>query len=366
MSSATFTLEVIESRSSLSDCMITQWRDLENSAFESNIYLSPDFILPALEFLSATTHPIFIFIYQHTETHSKMVFAGVFEETAARIKQPFKTLTSYTTPHSFLAGILLDEKIPDQALDTFFQYWGKQKRWQALDLWLHWSNTPQGCKIREAAKRNKLEWIPIRSQERAAIIAEAGTAPVTKISKNLSKNITKKTRQLESLGELEYRYIDKAASMPAAIQSFLELEHQGWKGRHGSSLLSHPEQTAFFSSMTLALAEQNKVIFTEMRLSGKVIASTVNYLSGKAFFAFKTARDETLDQYSPGVLNEVALVKIIPDVLPKCEIFDSGAETGSYMDNIWKDKLLLASGYFTNNFWFRIFFRARNFVRRFK
>lgn len=366
MDKSKLTLEVIESRSSLTDLMITQWRELENSALESNIYLSPDFILPSLQYLSENTNPIFIFIFQESEPHAKMVFAAIFEEITPTLKHPFKILSSYTTAHSFLSGVLVDAALYEPTLDTFFRYWSTQKRWQALDFWWHWSNTFQDQQVKASTERCNLKWIPIRQQERAAIFTQDYTAPITKVSKNLLKNITKKRKQLASLGDVEYRYIIDSQLMPQAIQSFLELEHQGWKGRNETSLLSHPEQSAFFSSMTLTLAQQNKVIFTEMRMSGRVIASTVNYISGKAFFAFKTAREESLDQYSLGILNEIALIEKIPEALSNFHIFDSGSETGSYMDNIWKDKILLTSGYFTNNFLFCCYLNLRKLAHAFK
>lgn len=363
MDKETLTIKVVESVSSLNETMIDQWRDLENSAFESNIYLSPDFVLPSLQHLLTDITPIFIFVFYQDGTDSKMVFAAIFNEIKPSIKHPFNILASYTTPHSFLSGFLLDAHLHVQALDSFFQYWSKQKRWHALDLWLHWYNTPQGQQINTCAKSYNIEWILIRQQERAAIFSHPEIEPITKISKSLLKNITKKRKQLAFLGELEYRYIDNIEAIPQAIQSFLELEHQSWKGRNGSSLLSRPEENDFFSCVTLTLAKQKKVIFTEILLSGKVIASTVNYISGSAFFAFKTARDETLDQYSLGVLNEISLIEKIPECLSSFHIFDSGAETGSYMDNIWKDKILLTSGYFTNNFLFRAYLFIRKLTR---
>jgi hypothetical protein len=82
-----------------------------------------------------------------------------------------------------------------------------------------------------------------------------------------------------------------------------------------------------------------------MRLDGKVVASTSNFLSGPGGFAFKIAWNPDLAKQSPGRLAEVELLRQMfqHQALAPLDFWDSGATEGSYIDNIWPGRRRLVS-----------------------
>ena len=66
-------------------------------------------------------------------------------------------------------------------------------------------------------------------------------------------NLRRRMRNLEKIGPVELkRYADFDS---AVFEQFLELEHSGWKGRNGTSILSDPQSVAYFRAFALAAPE---------------------------------------------------------------------------------------------------------------
>ena len=90
-------------------------------------------------------------------------------------------------------------------------------------------------------------------------------------------------------------------------------------------------------------------MFTELSVAGKVIASTSNFCSGMAGFAFKLGWHPDYAVYSPGLLNELELIRAAPQVWGNLEIADSGSSPGSFMENIWLARRTLVSGMYATD-----------------
>lgn len=341
---------IVESLSDLTDELIAQWRALEDNALEGNIYASADFIIPALRYLTPETHPIIIFIHKS----NKLILAGAFQKNLRSFRKPFQTISSYHSTHSLLSGFLIEKNAAEIGLSEFFKLFRtNRKSWKAIELHLHIDDSEQSKLVKMKAKEHGFLWLETHSQTRAILIPEiySNSNPALSVSKSLLKNIKKSKKELAALGNLEYRYISKHKEILSAIETFLALEHSGWKGAEGTSLLAHENHARFFREMTTSLAQREKVFFTEISLSENTIASTVNYISSDFGFAFKLGRDEGFNKYSVGVINELFLLEKIPENLSNIKFFDSGSVSGSYMEKLWQEKCLLTSGYLTFNAW---------------
>jgi len=151
-------------------------------------------------------------------------------------------------------------------------------------------------------------------------------------------------RQLQDVGSLDWRVVD-GADLAAAAETFLHLEHLGWKGKAGTSLRSHPADETFFLACIAGFAAQGQVWFTELRLDGQAIASTCNFRSGGAGFAFKLGWDPAWRRYGPGFLNAAALVEAAPTCCAGMAYLDSGAQAGCYIEELWPDRRELVDLY---------------------
>jgi CelD/BcsL family acetyltransferase involved in cellulose biosynthesis len=129
------------------------------------------------------------------------------------------------------------------------------------------------------------------------------------------------------------------------VEAFLDLEHRGWKGETRTSLRSNPADEAFFREAVAGFAGEERAVFTELLLDGEVIASTSNFVSGRAGFAFKIGWRPDLAKVSPGVLNEMELLTHMygEPSLGDLDFWDSGAAEGSYIDKLWPGRRALVS-----------------------
>jgi CelD/BcsL family acetyltransferase involved in cellulose biosynthesis len=87
-----------------------------------------------------------------------------------------------------------------------------------------------------------------------------------------------------------------------AFEDFLTLEASGWKGRTGTALLCDPAEAALVRSVVASLAQHGDAWVHALSQNGKAVAAQVVLRAGAAAFTWKTAYDETLGDYSPGML----------------------------------------------------------------
>ena len=97
-----------------------------------------------------------------------------------------------------------------------------------------------------------------------------------------------------------------------------------------------------------------------------MIASTSNFSSGRSGFAFKLGWDPQFATYSPGLLNELELIRAAPSIWNELDLVDSGAAPGSFMENIWLARRTLISGMFTWKALGKTQLAAGNWLRQLK
>ncbi len=119
-----------------------------------------------------------------------------------------------------------------------------------------------------------------------------------------------RTRLLEQ-GTVETRRLTNADSVEDWIDAFLALERAGWKGAAGSALACTPQTSAFFRDVVLGAHAAGKLDMIRIDLDGAAIAMLVNLLAPPGAFSFKTAFDERLSRFSPGVLIQIDNLQLL-------------------------------------------------------
>jgi hypothetical protein len=96
--------------------------------------------------------------------------------------------------------------------------------------------------------------------------------------------------------------------------------------------------------MTAGFRADGDLFFTELLLDGQAIASSCNLCSGPDGFAFKVAFDPCFAKYGPGLLNELGFLKALEQGVDRFRFIDSGAAPGSFIEELWPDRVPLYSG----------------------
>lgn len=344
-----FLANIYFSVAELSENLINRWRALEERALESNVYMSPDFIIPAIRHLTPEANIVIVAVDEFVGDEARMIALGVFESREGDRRLPFPFLRAYQSKHSFLSGVLLDENKPDRAFSLLLACIRSSEKWFAVQFDWKPVNIVTEKAVNEILRENGIRWHQSGIYIRAILIPnESGEGHLADVlSKNARKTFARRRRQLSEMGTLEWRFVQDEDQVIRAAKDFIRLENSGWKRKNGSSIAAKPDDTRFFLEAVAGLARRQKVFFTEFRLNGEVISSTCNFISGTAGFAFKLGWDRRFARQGLGLLSEFELVRRAPEVVSHLEFIDSGTLPGSYLERLWTEKRRLVSGFYS-------------------
>jgi len=329
----------------LTPSRIAAWSALEARAVEPNAYLSPHFVLPALQHLDPGASPVVLVVERGDSggdsngASATMLAVGVFTSVKASRLCPLPHLVGYRSRHSYLGGLLVDRDHVRAAVRAMCDHAKKRSfGWQAMVFSKMRTDGPIAALLEERALATGTPMRRINPKQRAILVpADAGPEALKKtLGKKLSE-IQRCKRRLAEGGEVTWRCLRRGVDA-AAVESFLRLEDQGWKAEEKTSLRSNPTDEAFFKDVVARFDGESRALFTELRVGDRVIASTSNFVSGGAGFAFKVGWESELRKFGPGVLNETELVAAAPEVCADLAWFDSGAQPDSFIDRLWPER----------------------------
>lgn len=346
--------------------LIAEWRQLiANDLIVDNVYLSPDFVIPAIKHLTPSAPLLFVAAYEVAEGSKHLVGLGIFVDCPPSLSLPFRSLQAYNSLHSLQSGVLLRHDYATQTFIAMLQTLKGSRRWKSVGF----ENIPQDLiyspALLEQASEQGIAWHEYSSQLSSSLSTALNSTEqgLALINKRTRKSINRNRRKLISQGDLEWQFIQGHNIKREHIDDFLTLEHNGWKKEQQSSLLSNNNERQFFVSMFESLATTEQAFICQVLFNGKAISSSCNMISGSTGFAFKIGYDPTYSQFGIGVMNEFFLVEQAASVLPQLTRIDSGSEQGSYIDSIWKDRITLYNGQFSLSRTAAVGLQSRQFLR---
>jgi hypothetical protein len=331
---------------------VKSWESLEDRALESNAFLSPHFVIPAVRHLWKTEklrQTMFVFVEKANGEAADLVGAGVFVQSSGKRNFPLPHLEAFLSRHSYLSGLLVDRNEAEGAIRAFFQFFcSKKATWHGVEFNYRSIDGSQAELISAVAEEFGSPWQEQERIYRAIFVPSEGGDPYlqAQFSTGRRKDLRRMRRRLEEQGDVRWMALFGKEVDEKSVERFLEIEHMGWKGEKGTSLRARASHEAFFREMVGGFREKEGLFFTEMYLDGIVIASTSNLISGGTGFAFKIGWNPSYAKMGPGVLNEVEFIQRAPSLCGSLSYIDSGALEGSFIDQLWVGRRALASGAF--------------------
>lgn len=328
------------------------WEALEEKSLESNAYLSPHFAIPALQYLEdpiKLKNMMIIVVEKTTSTGSDLVGLGIFVRSRGTKQFPLPHLQAYHSIHSYLSGILVDRDEPQAVMQAFFRFFcEKGAPWHGVQFQYLASEGLQAELMTASTKEYGVTWHGHWSFLRSFFVPwEGGEQYIqSRFPAHRIKEFRRLWRRLEEQGKVGWQASFGNGGTVDDVDRFLELEHNGWKGKEGTSLRSQPTHEAFFKEMVRGFRQDKRLFITELSLDGLAIASSVNLISGGSGFAFKIGWHPDFAKTSPGVLNELEFIRHAPEIVGGLKYIDSGAIEGSFIDNLWDGRRVLTSGIF--------------------
>ncbi len=342
-----FSLSVLQPSDVGADLM-EAWSDLERRAADPNAFLSPYFVMPAIQHLESGKNILMLFVERECSGIKDLVGVAIFKIQKPTRKFPLPHLLAFETVHSYLSGFLIDKDHTDRVLELIYGYvTNSNQPWHGLKVNNVAPDLIFSTEGNMLAKERGMNWTTLSTWHRAvAYPAEQNEQILSSLSKQQQKNYRKRLRGLEEIGRVDWYLVSGEESLERSADEFIRLEHMGWKGEEGTSLYSNPDHTRFFRDVVAGFNREKRVYFTELALNDRTISSTSNLISGRGAFAFKIGWDPTYTKFSPGILNEIQFMERL-NSLSDLEFVDSCAEPNSYLNELWTGRREIIKGIYT-------------------
>lgn len=132
-------------------------------------------------------------------------------------------------------------------------------------------------------------------------VPESAAALTERWSKNTRKQLRRSERALAAEGHC--RRVDyDPERLSEQLEAALQLEHAGWKGRGGSSILSDPVASRFFHQWATSLHREGRLNLEFLMLDDRPIAFDLGTQSGDVITSCKVSYSEAFKKWGPGQL----------------------------------------------------------------
>ena len=285
------------------------WSDCAAHVLEPNPFLEPNWLLPALTYLDESPQTKLVLaesggsvqacvpIMEITADESD--HAGHGEHLALKTRVA-PTAISLGTP-------LLSVEGGREALTCLMTEIKREAELRQANLvvmeWMGYDG-PTARLLKEAAVEANTLIIEFDTWERGFLRRQATDEEcywLRNIGKNRRRTIGQHRRQLSTaLGTSPSL---RKRTDGSAVDDFLRLESSGWKGHQpdGLALWRQAATTRFFEAVCDRYIGEGRMWFLSLEGDGAPVAMICCVTAGEGIFAYRTAYDEDLARYGPGV-----------------------------------------------------------------
>jgi hypothetical protein len=324
------------------------WADLEDRALEPNAYLSPHFVLPSAQHIHPNLPVEAVLVEMEREGAGARHLVAVMVAHAVMGTRSFPVphLVTYAKPYALLGGLLLDRDHAEPALDALLDH-VVERGWQGHGIELEdvWADGPTYELFQRVGKRRGMRLQIWDEKDRAVLRPHVDRDQIVAAEAAETRSLKRRIKRLSEMGEVRSAVVVGGPVPEPSVEAFLDLENRGWKGDNGSSLRAKTGYEAFFRDAVARFGAEGRALFVELLLDEQVIATTSNFISGRAGFAFKIGWQPELAHVSPGRQAELGQLHHLysHEALAGLEFWDSGATAGSYIENLWPGRRQLVT-----------------------
>lgn len=315
------------------------WSALCARAVEPNAFYAPEWALAVTKHVPGDDNIKALLAWDSPAKRKLIGFLPVVSVWRA-MKLPLPMLVTW---HAYapLSVPLLDKDLAVEAASGLLRA-AKEAGAHAL-LFSMLTEGPAAEAFRTASTRHGNMPRVLRREERALLDTKADTEASLHdaLGAKKLKELRRQRNRLSDDGEVRFSVSVSPQQTEAALDAFLRLEGAGWKGKRGTALGARQGLTRFIREAVRKLAPQGKFEVATLTRGADVIAAGLVVRHGDRAYYFKTAYDERLAKYSPGMQLTLDLTRhFCADATLRSA--DSTASADHPMINqIWKGRLAL-------------------------
>jgi CelD/BcsL family acetyltransferase involved in cellulose biosynthesis len=281
-----------------------EWRDLIARADVANVFMHP--VLIALSMCYPGRRCRALLAWRNSGGRARLVGFWAFAAgPAPRSIIPMAVLAAPAFAQAYLASPVIDRELLDETLQAMLDHIAADASLPkiiALDAIRDDGSTALALK-RVLASRGSAPAILRRFQRpMLASTLDAKQYMEAVLSASRRKKLRQHRRRLAEKGTLESKIITEPEAVSRALEDFLRLEAAGWKGRKRTALLCNLLDATFTRDMVAALAPHGEAWIHSLTLDGRPVSMQVVLRAGTTAFTWKTTYDESLRDFSPGML----------------------------------------------------------------
>ncbi|UPJ56413.1 GNAT family N-acetyltransferase [Bradyrhizobium sp. 192] len=316
-----------------------QWRALAQRAIEPNGYYLPGWELA----VSATARG-------RTEASALPAFDGSSTRLIGlmpviplwrAVKIPLPALVS-AHPYGTLCSPLIDRDAPIEAATRLLQQ-AREAGAHALVLNDVALDGAAMTALKQVLDRDGLKPRVLSSYVRASLDATQDDETLLReaLGTKKLKELRRQRHRLEEHGPVAFDVARRPDEIGPALETFLQLEASGWKGKRGTALAQHAGDATFIRRAVPTLAETAQCEIITLRTGTAPIAAGIVLRHQDRAFFFKLGIDERFAKFSPGVQLTLELTRhLCAD--PAIASADSTASADHPMINpIWRGRFAI-------------------------
>lgn len=319
------------------------WRALLGRALEPNVFYRPELLVANLTHFPPPEGFRLLLVYYEAPGERRLVglfpLAAVSSGPAGLVRQHQLFASHYMN----LRTPLVDRDHAPASLDCLLDWLDRQATGRSLLGFKMITLDGPFWSLLRARLEARAQPSFLRERHARAFLRRAESAEAylrAALSAKRRKEYKRLHNRLGELGRLELVACTATPDVPAWIERFLALEASGWKGQAGTALAVR--DAAFSRQLLLAMHAEGLLLLHALLLDDRVIAQRCGFRDAPADgggYSFKIAYDERYARFSPGVLLELELVRLLHEGKDQPEWMDSCAIAGHPMiDRIWSQR----------------------------
>lgn len=328
----------------LADVSQAAWTRLAGRAVEPNVFYNSAWALPVARHVEARRDPMALVAWDGAQ-HERLTALLPVMPASRVYKLPIPVLVAWegyaplTTPlvdaenATAAAGGLIDAAAASGAHALLLPHCVRD-----------------GAAVRalcQAAESRGLTPHILEEHQRAMLraVGDADAMLRESLGAKRHKELRRQHNRLSDTGDVVFRLAATPQAVETALEKFLTLEKNGWKGARGTALASSAGDATFVRDAVPALAARQQCQIATLTRNGELLASGIVLRAGHRAFYFKVAYDEAESKNSPGVQLTLAITRhLCAD--PTITEVDSTADADHPMiDHIWRDRLAVCDLY---------------------
>ncbi|QOG17343.1 MULTISPECIES: GNAT family N-acetyltransferase [Bradyrhizobium] len=316
-----------------------QWRALAQRAVEPNGYYLPAWELAVSASARGRTDASALAAYDGSSVRLTGLMPVISLWRALKI--PLPALVS-AHPYGTLCSPLIDRDAPVEAAARLLQQ-AREAGAHALVLNDVALDGAAMNSLQQVLNRDGLKPRVLGSYIRASLDAtqDGETLLREALGTKKLKELRRQRHRLEEHGPVAFEVARNPDEIRLALETFLQLEASGWKGKRGTALIQDAGDATFIRRAVPALAETAQCEIVSLRAGTTPVAAGIVLRHRDRAFFFKLGIDERFAKYSPGVQLTLDLTRhLCAD--PAIASADSTASADHPMINpIWRGRFAI-------------------------